>query len=244
MSTGLLSGGFNEAILLPDHMVSRKPRDETKRAETLTAIQLEYEALGFVDHGLTFRVRSADEQVDFAERLRNLGILTAEYSGDKSDGIVYPFVEGETLDFHLMNGNVGPVVNALGSLMTANSKGVNIGDRWAKNTVITPTAQAVEIDFDVEIIGELRTSVALDMAQTIFHIIHFSISKVEVETALLQFLHANNHGNLVYDIPLVEDLLARQSTYFESLVTYEGIDAAITARAVERFILNMRDSRN
>jgi hypothetical protein len=159
----------------------RSPKEANSRAIAYDLITNDFTNSGAIDSGLVFRIRTVHEQAIFQNRLVEEGIIPEEYRyivySDHS--MVLPFIEGELLNEYLLRTQNEQdlqlvINNTFRGLKEAHSKQIVLGDRLVPNTIVLPDLRVVEFDFDVEIIGDVKIAAAFEIAQAVYHIIHFS----------------------------------------------------------------------
>lgn len=230
---GILEGGLNRNILLQagegsasSRFVLRLPRSQEECEVTRLALQKEYDAVGATENGIKVRFRTPQEQANFMDNARELGLKTAICLGTKGDAIVMEYVEGTPLNIYVQQEDkVDNVIieNVVRHMKQAHNKGIVFGDRWTSNTIITPCGDFVELDFDIELTGDEKTVISFELAQTLYHLIHFSGENRNVVKSALISIYARNPDLLAgYELKKVFTFMQKQAEYFYSNYQQNG----------------------
>lgn len=192
----------------------------------LPTIEDELLQTGFFLSGGSYRLRTPQEQVDFMGRAASLGLKTIVPVWTNGAYILLPYLEGSIpFDAYLKQGGVTAIGKALDNLRAAYREGLIFGDRWVKNTLIILGQQdgddVLEVDFDIEIAGE--RAVEFEVAQTLYHILHFASDK---ETVLKYLISYFQRSNLLQSLALeyLAFFLKKYANYFQDK-EYEGISS-------------------
>ena len=218
----VFTGGLNNNYVYQGEngvFLLRAPRSRGEREDTEQSIRAEYDALGFFDYG-DFCLRDPAEQASFAEwaKIRGAKSLVPVAGNDQCQ--LYPFLSGQPLNLFVADMQSNPskstvVENTLHELMKAHANGIVYGDRWVTNTWVDFDNKITELDFDIELIGAHDDIAAFEMAQELYHLIHFADkSRRQMTDQLLKY--ARNGIFSVYNGPLMSEFLKKHAEYFAS----------------------------
>lgn len=153
----------------------RRPKGHKERSVTEMEIEEEYRNVGALNQGVGFRLRTPQEQMDFMNSSTSFGLKTLECRMLVGNEMVTEFVEGTPLDQYVQQDPDPAVVNnVLTHLTQAHSVDVVFGDRWGPNTLVKPDGDHVELDFDVELLGGSTKIKTFELAQMLYHMVHFA----------------------------------------------------------------------
>ncbi|MDP2649482.1 MAG: hypothetical protein Q8P10_01420 [bacterium] len=214
ISTGQrLMGGLNNNYILADpegrFYVWRVPK---RRIKIFGEIEEELRQTGFLDSGGIYGFRKPMEQVQFMEETSRLGLKNHAPLYTDGHGILLPYIEGILLDQYLSRGNMNATFQVLENLSLAHSMGVVYGDRWVKNTIVTEREDVVEIDFDMKLGGKYAKE--FEMAQILYHLLHFSSDRRNVLNFLKGYLKSKKLSES-YDVSALCLFLFGYMKYFE-----------------------------
>lgn len=145
-----------------------------------------------------------------------------------------PFVEGIRLDKYLLSDSpeskdLRVVNNTLNNFITAHRRGIIFGDRWVTNTIILPTMETVELDYDIELVGEQRVSATFELSQVLYHLVHFANgNRLNILEHISSFFMNQSETLEDYDFPSLVKFLQGHTVFFwgkwaKEGKTYEGI---------------------
>lgn len=205
-------------------------RTQKEHPEILPQIHKDLIGTGFLTNGGSYKYRTIEEQVNFMEKARqfNLRAITAIYT-DKF-GILSPFIPGITYHKYLLLGGITATKNVLDNIIRSHENNIVYGDRWAKNTIVQEDESIVEIDFDIELTGEIAQE--FEMSQLLYHILLFSSRRKEMLRFLDNYLRENQTHLSQYHIPVVEKILLNYANYFADK-PFEGISGGIKQEIAE-----------
>lgn len=159
-----------QPAVLPDgqFVFVRKPREQNEIEPTLSGLDYEYTQTGFFQNGGGYRLRTLEEQAIFADKCKGEGIMVAGVEFVEGLPIVQ-VIAGQTLSSYLKQDDpdLQIVDSFLTTILESHEKGVVLGDRWSKNTIIKPDGGIVHIDFDIELNG--LNIPEFEMAQAIYY---------------------------------------------------------------------------
>ncbi len=220
----ILKGELNNNYVLRDSeeklYVWRIPKENPT---VLTAIQDELTHTGFLTSGNSYRFRSIPEQIDFMNSTSQARLKTPPVLFTNGHGILMPFIQGVPFDVYLRQGNLVATARVLDNMYAAHRVGIVFGDRWVKNTIVTPDEDIVEIDFDIALEGNYTRE--FEIAQTLYHMIHFSLDRA----AIIAFIHHYFSQTKImadYNSSVVSLFLQKYSEYFKDR-KYEGVEGDI-----------------
>lgn len=220
----ILKGELNVNHVLKDSKgklyVWRVPKENPL---VIPAIHDEFTQTGFLVSGGSYRLRSVPEQVDFMNGANQTGLKTSSTLYTDGIGILTSFIQGTPFDIYLREGNLSAITNVLDNMVIAHKMDIVFGDRWVKNTIIKPDEDVVEIDFDIALEGAYGKE--FEIAQTLYHMVHFSTDRVALLRHLFGYLNDRNIMNN-YDTSAVRFFLKKYSEYFQDK-EYEGISGGI-----------------
>ena len=224
-STGdILKGELNNNYVLKDSegklYVWRVPKENPT---VFSAIHEELTHAGFLTSGGSYRFRSIPEQVDFIKNTSRAGLKTLPTLFTDGYGMLTPFIQGVPFDVYLRQGNLDATVKVLDNMHLAHRLDIIFGDRWVKNTIVTPDEDIVEMDFDIALQGSYARE--FEIAQTLYHMTHFSLDR----SAMIAYLHYYFSQTKImddYNSSVVYLFLKKYSEYFKDR-EYEGRDGDI-----------------
>lgn len=224
-STGdILKGELNNNYILRDSegklYVWRIPKENPT---VLSEIQDELTQTGFLTSGGSYRFRSIPEQIDFMNSTSQARLKTPPVLFTDGHGILIPFIQGIPFDVYLRQANLVATARVLDNMYSAHRMGIVFGDRWVKNTIVTPDEDIVEVDFDIALEGSYVKE--FEIAQTLYHMIHFSLNRL----AMIAYLHHYFSQTKImadYNSSAVYLFLKKYSEYFKDR-EYEGIGGDI-----------------
>lgn len=158
-------------------VMQRTPRDELSRAKTFDSITAEYEGIGAFSNGVELSLRGMEEQAAFMNSAAAVGLNVPECVHVDANSLVTHFIRGIPLNKYVQKEGQSEwqvIGDVLSHMTQAHSLGIVFGDRWTPNTLITNDGQFVEIDFDLELKGEFEATSSFELAQTLFHLLHFA----------------------------------------------------------------------
>ena len=220
----ILKGELNNNYVLRDSegvlYIWRIPKENPA---VLTAIQDELTHTGFLIGGGSYRFRSISEQVDFMNSASQAGLKTPPVLFTDGYGILTPFIQGVPYDVYLRQGDLAATARVLDNMYPAHRMGIVFGDRWVKNTIVTPDEDIVEVDFDIALEGSYAKE--FEITQTLYHMIHFSLNRSAM-TAYLRHYFSQTKTMADYNSSVVSIFLQKYSEYFKDR-EYEGIGGDI-----------------
>lgn len=124
----------------------------------LKSIAHEYAAIGFTSAGGTFDRRNEGEQLRFALRCVESGLLVLSPLRSDNSHFETPFLEeAVTMDKYLPQATDRQAIDFMNvnfaDLTRAHKMGAVYGDRWSENTLVMPNGKIYNIDFDISISG-------------------------------------------------------------------------------------------
>lgn len=205
-------------------------RTQKSHPEILPKIHQDLIGTGFLTNGGSYKYRTLEEQANFMNKARqlNLRALSAIYA-DKF-GILSPFIQGITYHKYLLLGGITATKNVLDNLILSHKHNIVYGDRWAKNTIVKQDESIVEIDFDIELTGEIAQE--FEIAQLLYHILLFSSRRKEMLKFIGNYLRDNQIKLAQYRIFVVEKILSNYASYFAEQPC-EGISGGIRQEIAE-----------
>ncbi|HRN69859.1 MAG TPA: hypothetical protein PLS49_01630 [Candidatus Woesebacteria bacterium] len=232
---GSFQGGLNESVIFSlnteaseNSVVLRFPKSEEARAITHNTIKKEYDAIGATENGIDFRFRNISEQADLIRKAINYGLKVLDYIDTTDSAMLMQYIQGIPLHQYVQQDskNINPEVieSVLINMMHAHWNGIVFGDRWATNTIIISDEDFVELDFDIELIGDTETVTSFELSQTLYHLMHFSGNNRDFmsETILDIYLKNQNFLNM-YDLDKISPFLRGQTEYFYDLYQKNGL---------------------
>lgn len=209
----LFPGELNISLVLQNPSgglyVWRFPRSNPS---VLPAINEEFFQTGFIDTGGSYRFRSIPEQAVFMDTTHRAGLKTLPVVYTNGKGILSTFVKGMPFDVYLDKGHIFAVTRVLDNLFLAHQSDIVFGDRWVKNTIITPNGDVVEIDFDIYLQGDYAKE--YEFAQTLYHMFHFSSDRDSLFECLREHL-LNREIRKIYKLPAVIYFLKKFYEHFQ-----------------------------
>ena len=216
-----------------DKYVLRVPRSIKERTVTQKSLQQELDGIGATEHGVAFVLRDIPQQARFIDGIRAQGLNTIDYFDVQENAMLFPFFEGVPLHKYIASGHASKtfsvVDGVLNHLTMAHRAGIVFGDRWVTNTLILPNEDFAEVDFDIELIGEHQRIATFELAQTLYHLIHFSGSQHTDAMNMLEIYYRGNPKQLSgYDRNLLSAFLLGHQSYFmdryrDKNELYEGL---------------------
>lgn len=229
-------GALNKSYVVVDESGNKYLwRIRKEQVELDHALFKEYEGVGFLANGGSYRYRTTEDQVQFMYYAASLGLKVVTPLYSSADGILLSFIPGLPFDSYLQEGHTEATFFALDNLLDAHRMGVVFGDRWVKNTMITEN-DAVEIDFDIEITGD--SSKEFELSQTFYHILYFASDKDEVLTLLKIYCSERKDRLINYQLAVLIDLLEGHAKYFnteEYDITNEKVRELVNALSALHF---------
>lgn len=220
----ILKGELNNNYVLRDSeeklYIWRIPKENPT---ILTAIQDELTHTGFLTSGGSYRFRSILEQIDFMNSTSQARLKTPPVLFTDGQGILMPFIQGTPFDVYLRQGNLAATTRVLDNMYSAHRMGIVFGDRWVKNTIVTPNEDIVEFDFDIALEGNYTKE--FEIAQTLYHMIHFSLNRPDMLKYLLNYFSQTEMMS-IYNSSAIHLFLKKYSEYFKDR-EYEGIESDI-----------------
>ncbi|RJQ38053.1 hypothetical protein C4559_02410 [Candidatus Microgenomates bacterium] len=216
-------GGLNENHVYSSEggnkFVLRVPRGNEERQATVLAINEEYKGVGAENQGIEFRLRTLPEQAAFIDKLNGLNIPTIDYLHSSSDSLLMPFINGVPLNKFISKANVfdlGIVVDkTLDNILLAHKEGVVFGDRWVANTMVLPSLETLEMDFDIELIADFKTSATFELSQMLYHLVHFANgNRINMIEHISKFLNRRPTALENYDTSMLIGLLEGYMFFF------------------------------
>ncbi|MBI2597451.1 hypothetical protein HYW41_04805 [Candidatus Daviesbacteria bacterium] len=233
----ILPGGLNvnwvyscSAKSLVDKFVLRVSKAEDERIQMVRSIQFEYDSIGASAIGVGFRLRTIEEQTEFTDLLCRNGFNALQYIAATTEAMLLPFISGIQLNQHIKDssdpGSFEVVKDILLHLNSVHKQNITIGDRWCPNTIILPDNRFIEIDFDIELTGDVESTMTFELSQLLYHIVHFADrNRVMAVRNLAGFLHSHPRYLEIYDLVKLKLLLIGHTNFFASKnEAYEGID--------------------
>lgn len=220
----ILSGGLNTNRILKSQSGERFIlRESQDNPITLAAIEREFQAAGFLDYGGTFYLRNSTEQAEFMIMAAQQLLPVVQPTQTTSGTMILPFIEGIALDTYLKQGHTNAVHTALQNLYNAHKKGIVYGDRWIKNSIVTPENNVIEIDFDIALEGPCAAE--YEIAQTLYHMLHFSTNRPDLLNEL--YTHFQNVSLIqCYNPHIIKQFLINYGQFFQE-EPYENISGGI-----------------
>lgn len=209
----VLQGNLNYIFVLSDRKGNLYTwRIQKEHPEILPKIHQDLIGTGFLTNGGSYKYRTLEEQVNFMKKAcqLNLRVVPAIYT-DKV-GILSPFIHGITYHKYLLLGGITATENVLDNIILSHKNNIVYGDRWAKNTIVQQDESIVEIDFDIELTGEIAQE--FEVAQLLYHIVLFSSRRKEILKFLKNYLQQSQTKLAQYDISIVEKILSNYANYF------------------------------
>jgi hypothetical protein len=208
--------------------VLRVPRSVEDRERTVHSIQQEYAGIGATQQGIGFRLRTIEEQAKFIDTLSDQSLKTVVHLDVNKDTMLLPFLSGVPLHIFAESTDTEDKFTVIGNILhhlsRIHQKGITYGDRWCTNTLVLTNGDFVELDYDIELIGDLRTIQSFEMAQTIYHLIHFSgRNRVFMTNRLQRFFQENADMLGQYDVEKLTVFLLGHAEYFHKDELYERI---------------------
>ncbi|HEY1085758.1 MAG TPA: hypothetical protein VGE34_03480 [Candidatus Saccharimonadales bacterium] len=233
-------GGLNNTFILDvpvgndsKKVAVRTPKKEADRSATERKIAEEYRQIGATALGIDFRLRHLDEQKKIMDRASKIGLKVLECQLLLGKEMVTDYMDGTPLSDYLQRdtSDIQPQMlnDILSHLTQAHSVGIVFGDRWAANTMILEDGTHKEFDFDIELQGDVNATSTFELAQTLYHIVHFANQNRDHVISLIKDLYSQSPTLLAgYDKKIFFTLLEGHRRYFheeyaKSGVPYEGI---------------------
>ena len=188
--------------------------------EILPKIAQDLRGTGFLTSGGSYRFRTVREQVNFMEKASRLNLPSIVATYADGSGMLLTFVQGIPYNSYLHLGGISATKDVLDGLIMAHTQNVVYGDRWAKNTMIKPNGNIVEIDFDIELTG--KNAREFELAQMLYHILLFSSRRSEILEFLADYLK-NKLFLSEYNLSTVVKFLSNYTNYFQDQPNEGGI---------------------
>lgn len=230
----ILHGGLNNNIVYEyasekgkETYVARIPKEPHERLQTSRTIQHEYDEIGATGIGIGFRLRDISEQAKVIDELGQNKFNVLGYDAVSNNAMLLPYIEAiplsEFVGSYSLSENLGVVIRVLDHLRAVHSKGIVMGDRWCRNTLVTGRGTCVEIDFDIELLGDSALAKTFELSQVLYHLVHFS--NVNRETMVQFLLKYLNKGNslLGYNKEALKFLLQGHAEFFKGNI-YEKLE--------------------
>jgi len=223
--TGLACNGFTNAnyhlYCLDGEYLLRIPQHPARLAQTILDTQEEMKFTGFEEFGGTWRMRTPEEQANFSLKALSCGlsVIPLYYMGDQR--LIMPYIEQAiSLREHLLNGGLKIADAVLDHLRLAHKHNIVFGDRWTNNTLIAPDERIIEIDYDIALNGPCAKE--FELAQFLFHVVHFSADR----RRMIALLENNFHSNPIrgdYDVDFIRLFMRNYVSHFGRIGQYEGL---------------------
>ncbi len=227
----VLQGTLNYNFVLSDPdgnlYVWRAPKEHP---QIIPIIHQDLIGTGFLINGGSYRYRTIREQVNFMTEACRLHLQNVEAITTNAFGTLLPFIQGTPYDNYLRQGGIEATKNVLDNIVTAHKHNIVYGDRWTKNTIIKPDEGIVEIDFDIELRGEIAQE--FEMAQLLYHILFFSSQREKMLDFLKSYLQINQTALAGHDFFMVRKFLSNYANYFQDKIV-EGIAGGIEQEIAE-----------
>lgn len=221
----VLQGTLNYNFVLSDPdgnlYVWRTPKEHP---QIIPIIHQDLIGTGFLINGGSYRYRTIREQVNFMTEACRLQLQNVEAITTNAFGTLLPFIQGTPYDNYLRQGGIEATKNVLDNIVTAHRHNIVYGDRWTKNTIVKPDERIVEIDFDIELRGEIAQE--FEMAQLLYHILFFSSQREKMLDFLKRYFQINQTALAGHDFSMVRTFLSNYANYFQNK-TVEGIAGGI-----------------
>lgn len=218
----IIAGELNTNYVLFDtegnFYVWRVPKENP---QVLSQIQIEMEQTGFLSLGGTYRFRTVLAQVNFMRNTAQLGLKSLVALYTDGSGILVPYLPGASFDTYLKDGRSEAITRVLDNVLNAHQLGIVYGDRWVKNTIITPDEDVVEVDFDIELAGNYAKE--FEISQLVYHIIHFAKDRFVILRYLNDYFETHRSIN-TYDTQAIALFMRNYIMYFQGR-DYEGIQS-------------------
>jgi tRNA A-37 threonylcarbamoyl transferase component Bud32 len=216
-------GNFNTVVIQlgenGEKSVLRSPKSDEERETTLYAIQQEYHGIGATKNGIGFRVRTPTEQAEFTQKARKVGLKTINCTATEDGALQMDYIDGTPLNKYIQREpkdiNTKIIKNVLEHMANAHNNEIIFGDRWGPNTIITQEEDFVELDFDIELVGEKRVIAAFELSQTLYHLMHFAGENRDFIRDYLLDIYTQNPQLLAeYNLDKVRTFMHGQTEYF------------------------------
>jgi tRNA A-37 threonylcarbamoyl transferase component Bud32 len=177
--------------------------------------------------GVTLFLRTPEQQETVMTRATKLNLKTAKCFGRAGKTLLIEHVPGIPLDDYAQQEpehiSKEVIKGVLSNLHKSHKNGIVIGDRWTRNTHIIDDRDHSELDYDFYLRGNRRTTKAMDLAQTLYHLLHFSHGHREfMRDALLDIYAQNPHLVADYHLNRVREVLIGQTEYFHEKFKSKG----------------------
>lgn len=233
----VVKGGLNESIIFTssasaegrvNQALLRIPRSTEERERTVQAIQIEYNAIGATENGVTFRLRTPGEQGKFMKDTYMAGFNTIPYLDLQDDLLLLPYIDGTPLNIYVQQEgeslSTTVVTDILHHMAVAHETGVVFGDRWTLNTIVKPDGGFTELDFDIELQGEHITVASFELAQTLYHLIHFSgKNRTRILDTIMAYYSSSPEQLKLYNPDKLIFFLEGQADFFSNQYEKNGI---------------------
>lgn len=189
----------------------RFPRNEAERRPVITALRQEYEGLGFIALGGSWKLRSLAQQVEFSRLCEQRQVPMCRL--ESVDGwFLAEYHEGLRLSRYLCREDANPevVIAFLESVVAANKQGLVIGDRWTPNVLVT-NGDILHIDGDIHLEGDVASEFELAQA------IHYGSQSANpaVQETVANWLIDRVGLEEYYDMEIVDYFLQTHRRYGE-----------------------------
>lgn len=222
----IFEGALNVNVLRPGPFVHGKRlnllwRFPKVNEAIMTSIKHEYNTIGFLQDGGTFRRRSPEEQTKFTQYCAQHGLRVVPPYIDGDDHIKNIYLEDAvTLDNYLLTADITQATHIAKELFTdmikAHSLGTVYGDRWSENILIRPNGELIHIDFDLEIKGKHVRE--FEAAQAAYYVLAGAKEKIiPVLSSLLTAPHAR------WRVDKLEKYLIGHAQHFMHNIKYGGL---------------------
>ncbi len=205
-------------------------RIQKEHPEILPKIHQDLIGTGFLTNGGSYKYRRIEEQVNFMKKACQLNLRVIPVIYTDNFGILSPFIQGITYHKYLLLGGITATKNVLDNIRVSHKHNIVYGDRWAKNTIVQQDESIIEIDFDIELRGEIAKE--FEMAQLLYHILLFSSRRREMLKFLDNYLRDNQLDLAQYDIFVVKKILSNYANYFADQPS-EGMSGGIRQEIAE-----------
>ena len=243
------NGCFNHCLFLDQGYVLRVPRESEERNIHTQAITDEFKSIA---PGITFKLRPAVQQVTFIDSAKDRGLMMPDVIDMVDNAVLMKMFNGVTLDKYVQqapeNINSEKIKKVVTHLAEAHKKGIVIGDRWNANTMITDDSRGlVELDHDIRLKGNFEKTTSFELAQTLFHLVHFSHGHRDFMRDTLLDMYAHNPQLLVaYNLKHVRTFLLTQALYhYNNFQTngdlYEGFVPPSPFNEIREFVDGMKE---
>lgn len=184
-------GELNKNYLWADdagsHYIQRIP---IKEAAIIPYVEEDLGESGFLSNGGGYRFRTLQEQAVFIAQCYAAGLPVILPLYVSETEMISSFVPGESYEHYLSRGNTQFVPRVIEHTIMTHKKGFVYSDRWGPNTLIDENADRIyEIDFDIELSGPWMRE--FELAQVIYHSVHFSSRRNQLVASIGHLLSAS-----------------------------------------------------